>query len=69
MGDHVYPPETLPSQHFLPAGKASFWKAYLLAVPGEHSGPHFVPFERIDLLSKRTADCAERGSKCLVTTT
>ena len=35
-------------------------KAHSLAIPGEHSRPHFVPFEWVDLLSERTADSAQR---------
>ena len=38
-------------------------KAHSLAIPGEHSRPHFVPFEWIDLLSERTADSAQRHTQ------
>ena len=44
-------------------------KTHSLAIPREHSRPHFVSFERVDLLSERTADSAQRRSKRLVATT
>ena len=38
-------------------------KAHSLAIPGEHSRPHFVSFEWVNLLSERTADSAQRGTE------
>ena len=52
----------------MPGRFVSLWPKLSLAVPREHSCPHFVFFKEIDLLSERTADSAQRGPKCLVAT-
>lgn len=68
MGDHVYPPGDLRiSMSEQPRRLLS--KAHSLAVPGEHSCPHFVPFKWVDLLPERTADSTQRHSKGIVTVT